>query len=116
MAGTATSEEWGLAFCQCRNVKRAIPDPDELARIAGFQSLGGQVQVELVVGDAVAHGVGGAVRCSALHRQPGHLSDAKCAASDSISALLSLAKSGSGFSAVPCDRVPPRICCNDQTV
>jgi hypothetical protein len=56
------------------------------------------------------------VRCSALHRQPGHRSDAKCAASDSISALLRLAKSGSGFAAVPCDRVPPRISCNDQTV
>jgi hypothetical protein len=56
------------------------------------------------------------VRCSALHRQPGHRSDARCAASDSISALLRLAKSGSGFAAVPCDRVPPRISCNDQTV
>jgi len=46
----------------------------------------------------------------------GHRSDAKCAASDSISALLRLAKSGSGFAAVPCDRVPARISCNDQTV
>jgi hypothetical protein len=43
-------------------------------------------------------------------------SDAKCAASDSISALLRSASSGSGLAEVPCDRVPLRINCNDQVV
>jgi hypothetical protein len=49
-------------------------------------------------------------------RPQGQRSDANCAASDSISALLRSARSGSGFAAVPCDRVPLRINCNDQAV
>ena len=43
-------------------------------------------------------------------------SDAKCAARDSISALLRSASSGSGLAELPCDRVPLRINCNDQVV
>jgi DNA-binding transcriptional LysR family regulator len=47
---------------------------------------------------------------------PDQRRNAKCAASDSISALLRSARSGSGFAAVPCDRVPLRISCKDQAV
>jgi hypothetical protein len=37
-------------------------------------------------------------------------------ANDSISALLRPESSGSGFVAVPCERLPLRISCNDQMV
>ena len=43
-------------------------------------------------------------------------SDAKCSASASISALVRSARSGSGFEALPCARLPARISCSDHAV